>query len=116
MKIPFVVNQFEASQDDSYSLSLDLNKKLVQNPAATFIVQATKNSKNLKVISEGDIFIVDQSLQPRDRDVVLAVENGSLTIKQLALKNLLNTEVVKTESESSFEIRGVVTSIIHILR
>ncbi len=56
---------FPSPGDDHIEMHLDLNEYLVQHPAATFLVRATGDSMEGAGIYEGDILVVDRSLEPR---------------------------------------------------
>ena len=75
---------FPSPADDHIEMRLDLNEYLVQHPAATFLVRATGDSMEGAGIYEGDILVVDRSLEPRhDRIVIASIEGGDLTVKRL---------------------------------
>lgn len=72
-------------------------------------------------IHSGDILIVDRSLEPTNRRVVIAIVNGELTVKRLIRKNgkvILMPEndrfkPIEIKDETDLEVWGVVTSVIH---
>lgn len=74
-------------------------------------------------IHPGDILIVDRSLEPADKKVVIAVVNGDLTVKRIRvtkgrvflMPENKDYEPLQIEAEMSFEIWGVVTNVIHRL-
>lgn len=107
---------------------LDLNKHLIRNPAATFFVRVAGDSMVKAGIHDGDLLVVDRSIKPRDKNVVIAVLNGELTVKRirisknkrLSLKLTLEAENENYRSqeineEMEFEVWGVVTNVIHAL-
>jgi len=100
---------------------LDLNEHLIKHPAATFFVRVRGDSMNGCGIYPDDILIVDRSLEPTHRKVVIAVVNGELTVKRLHQaggKIMLMPEnsgyqPIVIENEMELEIWGVVTCVIH---
>ena len=118
-----VVAGFPSPADDYIEGKLDLNKHLIIHPAATFFVKVAGDSMIEAGIHSGDILIVDRSLEPTDKKVVIAVVDGNLTVKRLhKKKNKVflvpengNFEPIQIEKETSFEIWGVVTNVIHKL-
>jgi len=114
---------FPSPADDYLENQLDLNKYLIQHPAATFFVRVTGDSMIGAGIHSGDILIVDRALEPVNKKVVIAVINGELTVKRLRRqKNRLvlmpendRYEPIFIENEMDLEIWGVVTSVIHAL-
>ncbi len=99
---------------------LDLNERLVRHPAATFFVRVEGDSMIGAGIHSGDILVVDRSMEPTDRSIVVAVLNGELTVKRLWRKNgrvRLEPEnpdypVIEIAEGEELIIWGVVTSAI----
>lgn len=102
---------------------LDLNRHLIRNPAATFFVRVTGDSMVQAGIHSGDLLVVDRSIEPRDKNVIIAVVNGELTVKRIRIrKNGLTLEAEneayqsqEINDEIEFEVWGVVTNVIHAL-
>jgi DNA polymerase V len=102
---------------------LDLNKHLIKNPPATFIVRAAGDSMEGAGIHSGDLLIVDRSVEPKSGHVIIAVLDGQLTVKRLRIyrgKYSLEPEnknypVQKITKEMDFAVWGVVTNVIHPL-
>ena len=112
---------FPSPADDYMELDLDLHAHLVKNPSSTFCVKVMGESMKEARIHDGDVIIVDRSLDPKNRSIVLAVIDGEFTVKRI---NMHNNEIylmpenddfnpIKITSEMSFEIWGIVTFIIH---
>jgi DNA polymerase V len=102
---------------------LDLNKYLIKNPPATFFVRVSGDSMVGAGIHSGDLLIVDRSLNPRDKNIVIAAINGSLTVKRIRIdrkKICLEPEntdyaVQEISTDAEFQVWGVVTNVIHPL-
>ena len=102
---------------------LDLNRHLVKNPAATFFVRVNGDSMVGAGIHHDDLLIVDRSLEPADKNVVIAVVNGELTVKRIRIRKGRITLEPENERYSAqqitecvqFEVWGVVTNVIHAL-
>ena len=114
---------FPSPAGDYVEGKLDLNQHLVKHPAATFFVRVTGDSMIGKGIHSGDLLIVDKSLDPKDGNIIIAVLDSELTVKQLEKRKgklrLLpankNYEPLEVSEQQSFEIWGVVTNVIHSL-
>jgi len=78
---------FPSPADDYVDERLDLNELLVQNAPATFFFRIEGCSMINAGIFEGDIAIVDRSIEPNHRDIVLAIVDGGHTIKRLIKQN-----------------------------
>ncbi len=102
---------------------LDLNKYLIKHPAATFFVRAIGDSMVGAGIHCGDLLVVDRSLEPRDKSVVIAVIDGELTVKRIRIKKkkftlepeIENYSVQEITEDTDFQVWGVVTNVIHAL-
>ena len=102
---------------------LDLNRYLIKNPAATFFVRVTGYSMMGAGIYSGDLLVVDRSLEPRDKSVVIAVIDGELTVKRIRIgkKKITlepeneNYSVRQITEDTDFQVWGVVTNVIHAL-
>ena len=112
---------FPSPAEDYMDLDLNLQDYLIQNPSATFCVRAVGESMKDAGIQSGDIMLVDRSLTPKNRSIVLAVIDGEFTIKRVNLseKELYlmpeneNFPPIKITQEMDFQVWGVVTYIIH---
>jgi DNA polymerase V len=102
---------------------LDLNRHLIKNPAATFFVRVAGDSMEGAGIHHGDLLVVDRSIEPRDKSIVIAVINGELTVKRIRIRGRKITlepenkryAAQEIAEESEFEVWGVVTNVIHPL-
>lgn len=112
---------FPSPAEDHMDMDLNLNDHLVHNPSATFCVKAVGESMKDAGIKSGDIMIVDKSLEPKNRSIVLAVIDGEFTVKRVNMnENELylipensNFSPIKITQEMDFQVWGVVTYIIH---
>jgi len=123
--IPIFTNSVQAGfpspAEDYMDLDLNLQDHLIQNPSATFCVRAVGESMKDAGIKSGDIMLVDKSLTPKNRSIVLAVIDGEFTIKRVNVseKELYlipeneNFPPIKITKEMDFQVWGVVTYIIH---
>lgn len=112
---------FPSPADDFIENSLDLNLELIKNPAATFFVRVSGSSMKDAGIFDGDILIVDRSLRPANRKIVIAILNGELLVKRLCIRDeqyiLMpenkNYSPIYLTNDSDLNIWGVVTNVIH---
>ena len=112
---------FPSPANDYLEGEIDLNKYLIKNPLATFIVKAQGNRMLQAGIHSGDLLIVDRSIKPKNNSIVIASIDGDLTVKRIKVsgKNFfLNSDNkdygnVKINNESDIFIWGIVTKVIH---
>lgn len=112
---------FPSPADDYIERYLDLNTEYVKNPSATFMVTASGQSMIDAGIFDGDVLLVDRSLDATDGSIIIAALNGELTVKRLSKKasgvqllpaNPLFKPITITE-ELDMVIWGVVTLVLH---
>ncbi len=114
---------FPSPADSYIEGELDLNKHLIKKPVATFFVKVSGDSMTGAGIFSDDLLIVDRSLAPVDKKVVIAVVDGELTVKRIRIKggqvSLVpeneNYSPIEFSENSEVEIWGVVTYVIHPL-
>lgn len=114
---------FPSPAEDDLDRKLDLHEYLVRNEAATFFLRAHGDSMLGAGIHDGDLLIVDRSVEAGHRRVVIAALDGELTVKRLlrragrvllAPENPCFSPIDITEREY-VHIWGVVTHVIHKL-
>lgn len=111
---------FPSPAEDYVDKELDLNEYVIKHPAATFFVRVKGNSMQDSGISDGDLIVVDRSLEPCDNSIVVAFLDGEFTIKRVKYKNnelyLMpensDYEPIKINKEMDFQAWGVVTHAI----
>ena len=114
---------FPSPAADHLESSIDLNDHLILHPAATFITRAKGRSMIGAGIYNGDLLIVDRSLEVYEGCIVIVALNNELTVKRVekfAEKNFLVSENknyprIEIKEEMEVVIWGVVTNVIHKL-
>lgn len=81
---PAVEAGFPSPAADHMEAALDINGLLVRRPAATFFCRAQGDSMREAGIFDGDLLVVDRSLEPHPGDVVVATLDGGLVVKCLS--------------------------------
>jgi DNA polymerase V len=74
---------FPSPADDYFCGVLDFNRDLIKHPAATFYGKVRGDSMKDAGIDDGDIIVIDRSLEAQNGDIVVAFINGEFTIKYL---------------------------------
>ena len=78
---------FPSPAEDYNHDTLDFNRDLIRNPEATFYGKVEGDSMIEAGINDGDIAVIDRSLEPRDGDIVVSYINEEFTIKYLDLSH-----------------------------
>lgn len=99
---------------------IDLNEIVIKNPEATYYAKVDGDSMKETGIMDGDLLVVDKSIEAQDGQIAVCFLNGEFTLKRLKYfgKELwLIPEnkayvPIQVEEESDFRIWGVVTYVI----
>ena len=122
LKLPFYIHKvgagFPSPATDYIEDDVDLNTHLIKNAPATFIIRVQGKSMTDVGIHDGDLLIVDRSINPKNLSTVIANVNEELVVKTFVKgneNNYLNSGKNKIElSENpNVIIWGVVTYVIH---
>ena len=114
---------FPSPAQGAFADSVDLNHELINNPAATFCARVIGDSMIDSGINEGDMLIIDRSLEPHDGDIAVCFIDGDFTVKRIIINHdelslapaNRKYPVIKVPKESNFIIWGVVSHIIEKL-
>lgn len=108
---------FPSPAQDYIDLKIDLNKELIDNPSSTFYARVKGSSMIDAGISDGDILVIDKSLEPRNGDTAVCYIDGEFTIKFIKIEPdaiyliPANPEFspIKVTDNNNFSIWGIVT-------
>lgn len=104
--------------------SIDLNKVLIKNTSTTFITVADGDSMIKECIGNGDLLIIDKSLDPYDGCLAACYIDGNFTLKKVCIEknhawllpaNPLYKPIEVTE-QNNFIIWGIVTATIKLYK
>src|ERR671917_2342521 len=74
--LALVAAGFPSPADDHLDRDLDLHELLIQHPASTFYVRLAGDSMQGAGLYDGDILIVDRSLEPKHTDIFIVADEG----------------------------------------
>jgi|SRR5690606_10761913 len=124
LKLPFVVEGisagFPSPADDFLDINIDLNKHLIKNPSTTFYGRVRGNSMMDAGIHDGDLLIIDKSLEPLNNKVAVCFIDGEFTVKRIKIeKDIIwliaenkDYKPIKVTKDNDFIIWGIVTNVI----
>ena len=126
LTIPFYLHKvgagFPSPATDYIEDDIDLNSHLITNAPATFIIRVQGKSMVNVGIYDGDLLVVDRSLEPKNFSTVVANVHDELVVKNFIKskdQNFLSSGSKKIEDkiiikeDSDVFIWGVVTYVIH---
>lgn len=108
---------FPSPAQDYLEQAIDLNKELIKHPASTFYGRVVGDSMRNEGIEEGDILIIDKSLELLDGDLAVCFIDGEFTVKRVRLEPDVawlvpsnpNYPLIKVTKENEFIVWGIVT-------
>ena len=124
LKLPFYIHKvgagFPSPATDYIEDDVDLNTHLIKNAPATFIIRVQGKSMTNVGIYDGDLLIVDRSINPKNSSTVIANVNEELVVKTF-IKGKNNNYLasgpnkIELSENPNVIIWGVVTYVIHKL-
>jgi DNA polymerase V len=122
MKIPVILQKvsagFPSPATDYVQDEIDLNSELIKNPPATFLIRVQGNSMTDHKIINGDLLVVDRSLNLKNDCIAIINFNNELVVKNIIREN--NNFYIKNKEDktlinenSDINVWGIVTYIIH---
>lgn len=124
---PQIKAGFPSPAEDYLHESLDFNRDLIKHPEATFYGRVSGDSMVDVDICDGDIAVIDKSLEPENGDTVVGYINGEFTVKILDLTHKKdgyielrpaneNYQPIRIDENDDFEVWGVVIWVIKKLK
>ena len=124
--LPFHVNKvgagFPSPATDYVEDDIDLNAHLIKNIPSTFLIRVQGKSMSNIGIHDGDLLVVDKSLNPKNFSTVIVNVNEELVVKNFIKEKdqsfltsgskKFKDKINLTENPEIF-IWGVVTYVIH---
>ncbi len=124
IKVPLMADALKAGfpspAEDYLEGTIDLNEALISNPAATFCARVSGNSMQEEGIVEGDVLVIDRSLDPKTNDIAVCFVDGEFTVKKIKIEKdhcwLIPAnkafDPIKVTEDNEFIIWGVVSYVI----
>ena len=114
---------FPSPAADFIDLSIDLNRHLIKHPSATFYARAKGDSMKDAGIFDGDLLIVDKSIEPTDGKIAICYIDGEFTVKLIKIDKdelwLMPANAayqsIQMREGNSLSIWGIVTHVIKSL-
>ena len=126
-KIPFYTGGIKAGfpspAADFDGTKISLDELVIKNKTTTFYAKASGNSMINAGINDGDILVIDKSLEPKDGKIAVCFIDGEFTVKRIKIEKdyiLLVAEnekyaPIKVTLDNDFLIWGIVTHVVKSL-
>ena len=115
---------FPSPAQDYLTESIDLNKILIRHSETTFYAKVSGDSLSGIGISDGDLAVIDRSLEVQNGDYVAAFIDGEFTLKQFRLDEANRCawlipankkySPIKVTEDNDFMVWGVITSCVKL--
>jgi DNA polymerase V len=126
-QIPFfsdpVKAGFPSPAQDYVERTLDLNELCIRHPNATFFVRVEGDSMIEAGIYDGDVLVVDRSVDAEHSDIVVAAVGNEFTVKELCTRPSLMLlprnpayKPIRPRNGEELNIFGVVTNVIRQMK
>lgn len=124
LTLPFVEEGISAGFPspalDFIDTSIDLNKHLIKHPSSTFYGRVKGESLKNAGIANGDLLVIDKSLEPQNGKIAVCFIDGEFTAKRIQINKdeiwLIpeneNYKSIRVTKENDFLIWGIVTHVI----
>jgi DNA polymerase V len=111
---------FPSPASDFVDVAIDLNKHLIKHPSTTFFGRVRGQSMQDAGISDGDLLVIDKSLEPEDGKIAVCFIDGEFTVKRIKLEKdgcylMPANEAFKpihVTADNEFLLWGIVTHVI----
>ena len=111
---------FPSPADDFKENRISLDRELVKNKEATFYARVSGDSMIEAGLDDGDLLVIDRSLNPENSKIAVCLVNGEFTVKRIKKeKNKLypkpenkKYETIELKGEDQLIIWGAVEYVI----
>tara|TARA_B100001248_G_scaffold229889_1_gene189518 strand:+ start:708 stop:1139 length:432 start_codon:yes stop_codon:yes gene_type:complete len=114
---------FPSPADDFKEVRISLDKELIKNSESTFYARVSGNSMENAGLCDGDLIVIDRSLNIENNKIAVCFLDGEFTVKRIIKKNQKiylkpenkNFKEIEISEENELIIWGVVTYVIKSL-
>mgnify|MGYP001219597966 CR=1 FL=1 len=111
---------FPSPADDFKEMRISLDNELVKNEESTFYARVSGNSMENAGLSDGDLIVIDRSLNPENNKIAVCFVDGDFTVKRIIKKEGLlylkpenqNYKKIVINEENQLIVWGIVTYVI----
>lgn len=114
---------FPSPAADHTGERIDMAHEMTPHPETTFYARVEGDSMRDAGILDGDVVVVDRSLEPKNGDFIIAFIDNEYTLKEFKMDEKNNCawliphnpdfQPIRIDTNSNFQVWGVVTFAIH---
>ena len=111
---------FPSPAGDFKQERISLDKELIKNKEATFFARVSGESMVNAGLEDGDLIVIDRSLEPTNNKIAVCFIDGEFTVKRLQVKKNkiwlkpenTNYKAIEVKEDNELIIWGIVTNVI----
>lgn len=111
---------FPSPADDFKELRISIDQEVVRNEEATFYARVSGESMQGAGLDDGDLLVIDRSLEPQNDKIAVCFIDGSFTVKRLKvdvdcvylMSENKNYKPIKVSEGDELLIWGIVTYVV----
>ena len=111
---------FPSPADDFKELRISIDQEVVRNEEATFYARVSGVSMQGAGLDDGDLLVIDRSLEPENDKIAVCFIDGSFTVKRLKvdvncvylMSENKNYKPIKVTEGDELLIWGIVTYVV----
>ena len=112
--------RFPSPADDFKELRISIDREVVKNEEATFYARVSGESMQGAGLDDGDLLVIDRSLEPQDNKIAVCFIDGEFTVKRLKVEENCvylmpenpKYQPIKVTEDNELIIWGVVTYVV----
>ncbi|MDC0580247.1 translesion error-prone DNA polymerase V autoproteolytic subunit [Bacteroidia bacterium] len=108
VEIPFfdvgIQAGFPSPADDFIEWSIDINKEYIKNRDTTFFAKVKGHSMKNAGIFDGDLLIIDKSIEPQNNKIAVCQIDGEFTVKRIKIEQNIIWLVAENEAYTPIKV------------
>ena len=111
---------FPSPADDFKELRISIDQEVVRNEEATFYARVSGESMQGAGLDDGDLLVIDRSMEPKNGKIAVCCIDGEFTVKRLKvvedgvflIPENPKYQSIKVTEENELIIWGIVTYVV----
>jgi DNA polymerase V len=111
---------FPSPADDFKEVRISLDKELIKNTESTFYARVSGDSMENAGLSDGDLIVIDRSINPENNKIAVCFIDGEFTVKRIVKENgklylkpeNIRYKKIEVKETNKLIVWGIVTYVI----